>query len=140
LGGVDFAANYRDIAAGWETAFGPGDYDLTDDGDYPFDDDQAGFGVEAGLGLFIFDVGVFFDSYSTVAPAADTDTTAFGVDAAAELFSGFSLTAFYEQVSVDGAVVDSTDDADTTRDIDVAAHELVDGDYETGFGVGIVHD
>ena len=125
LGGVEFGANYRDIAPDWEASLGSGAV-LTDEDDYPFMDDQTGFGVNVGLGLFIFDINAFFDSYSTTVPASDTQ--AFGVDAAADLFRAFSVTGFYEQVSIDGAVVD--DNGATERD----------NKYETGFGVGLVHD
>ena len=130
LGGIEFAANYRDIANDWDTLVASGE-EITDEDDYPFEEDQTGFAVDVGLGLFIFDVGVFYDTWTTVEPDASTD--AFGVDAAAELFSGFSLTAFYSQVSVDGDVIDETvdnDDGGTERDIE----------YQTGFGVGLAHD
>lgn len=125
LGGVSFSANYRDIADDWEANVASG-VELTDDDDYPFEEDQAGFAVEAGLGLFIFDIGVFYDTYVTTDPAATT--TAFGVDAAAELFAGFALTAFYEQVTIDGAIVDDNDATER------------DNAYRTGFGVGLIHD
>ena len=138
LGGVEFAANFRDIAAGWGTALSnpvdPADpVSITDADDYPFEEDQSGFGIEAGLGIFIFDVDVFFDSYATTVP--DASTTAFGVDTEVELFRAVGLTAFYESVSIDGDVVD---DNDATERDNVASDHL-DGEYRTGFGVGIEH-
>ena len=60
LGGVDFSANYRDIAPNWEANLGSGGA-LTDADDYTFAEDQSGFGAELGFGLFIFDVGAYFD-------------------------------------------------------------------------------
>jgi hypothetical protein len=124
LGGVDLGANYRDIALGWEANLGSGAA-LTDEDDYPFVDDQTGFGIDAGLGLFIFDIGAYFDRYTI--DAGDV-TLAYGFDATAELFRAFSLTGFFDQVSIDGTLVD--DNAATERD----------DEYVTGFGVGIAHD
>ncbi|MDZ7799499.1 MAG: S-layer homology domain-containing protein [Trueperaceae bacterium] len=133
LGGVEFGANYRDIAMGWEQNVGtgvdaPGEPQLTDADDYPFAEDQVGFGVNAGLGLFIFDVNAFFDTYEV---NAGDEVTAFGADASAELFRGFSLTGFYEQVSVNGTAADDNHDQFTLDR---------DTEYDTGFGVGLVHD
>ncbi len=124
LGGIDLGANYRDIADGWDAALTGGA--LLDEDDFPFEEDQTGFGVNAGLGLFIFDIGVYFDSYSV---AAGNDVSAFGVDATANLFRAFSVSGFYDQVSVNGAVAD-----------DAGAADRDDNDYETGFGVGLEHD
>jgi len=123
LGGIDLGANYRDIADGWDAALTGGA--LLDEDDFPFEEDQTGFGVNAGLGLFIFDIGVYFDSYSV---AAGDDVSAFGVDATANLFRGFSVSGFYDQVSVNGAVADDNSVAER------------DNEYETGFGVGLEHD
>ncbi len=115
-----FSANYRDIPGIWGG--------MADPANYVFDLDQAGFKVEAGLSLFIVELDAYFDTYAT--SEAD-NTTAFGVDAAVELFRAFSLTGFFSQVSVDGDVVDSADAAGTQRD---------DSGYRTGFGVGLMHD
>ena len=124
LGGVDLGANYRDIALDWEASLGSG-VSLTDEDDYPFEDDQTGFGVTAGLSLFIFDVGAYFDSYSV---DAGDEVSAFGVDVSADLFRAFSVNGFFDQVSVNGAVADDNSVAER------------DNDYETGFGVGVEHD
>jgi uncharacterized coiled-coil protein SlyX len=103
-------------------------------GDTPFELGQSGFGVEAGLGLFILDVTGFFDSY-TEELNGDTNV-GFGVEVTADLFAGFSLTGFYESASVNGVPADST-----VNPVDVnAGYELLDGDYDTKFGVGIAHD
>ena len=102
-------------------------------GDTPFELGQSGFGVEAGLGLFILDVTGFFDSYTE---EVSTDANVgFGVSVTADLFAGFSLTGFYESASVNGTVVDST-----VNVRDVEGYSLLDGDYDNKFGVGIKHD
>ncbi|HEX7003106.1 MAG TPA: hypothetical protein VF168_02835, partial [Trueperaceae bacterium] len=135
---TSLSANYRDIPSVWvddddDTATPPTvNYGLMEeaaDADYPFDEDQTGFKVSAGLGLFILDLDAYFDSYATTGP--DQNTSAFGVDVEADLFAGFALTGFYHQVSVDGTVVDSTAAAGTERD---------NNNYDTGYGVGLVHD
>ncbi|MFN2321386.1 MAG: S-layer homology domain-containing protein [Trueperaceae bacterium] len=103
-------------------------------GEEPFELGQSGFGVEAGLGLFILDVTGFFDSYTE--ELNGDDNVGFGVSVTADLFAGFSLTGFYESASVNGAVADAT-----VNPIDVdAGYSLLDGDYDTKFGVGIEHD
>lgn len=102
-------------------------------GNTPFELGQSGFGVEAGLGLFILDVTGFFDSYTE---EVSTDANVgFGVEVTADLFAGFSLTGFYESASVNGTVVDATANVR-----DVEGYSLLDGDYDTKFGVGIEHD
>lgn len=113
-----FSANYRDIPGIWAG--------MADPGNYVFDLDQAGFKVEAGLSLFIIDLGAYFDSYAT---STAGNVTAFGVDVSAELFRGFALTGFYSQVSIDGTVAD-----------DVGGEERDGSGYLTGFGVGLTHD
>ena len=131
LGGIDLAANYRDIDVDWDNDFGA----QLDDDDYPYEVDQSGFGVNAGLGLFIFDIGVYFDSYSI---DSGLETSAFGVDATANLFRGFSVSGFYDQVSVDGNVVNDNEGDDP---IDAGAPDTERDDaYRTGFGVGLAHD
>jgi len=124
LGGIDLGANYRDIAAGWDAGLGAGAL-LDGTADYPFVEDQTGFGVNVGLGLFIFDIEGYFDSYSV---AAGDSTSAFGASATANLFRAFSVGGYYNQVSINGAVVD--DNSTTERD----------DEYETGFGVNVAHD
>jgi len=127
--------NYRNIVAGWDGISSPGNDPATSAG-YPFVADQAGFGVEGSLGLFILEVSAFFDSYSVTAPAA-ADVSAFGVYAEADLFAGFSLAGFYEQVSVNTVTVDATT-ADTARAS--RGYTNMDGSYATQFGVGLFHD
>ncbi|MEX2534895.1 MAG: S-layer homology domain-containing protein [Trueperaceae bacterium] len=128
----ELSANYRDIAGNWD------DYGLVDGNDPTYDYDQAGFMVAAGLGLFILDVDAYFDSYATGVPNADV--TAFGVDVAADLFAGFALTGFYHQVSVNGQAVDSTESpVNGSENVVTADVERDDNNYDTGFGVGLVH-
>lgn len=131
-------ANYRSISDTWRAQ----GYNLGAAGSgFPFDEDQTGFGVEAGLSLFILDLEAFFDSYSTVA----TDSvTAFGVDVEADLFAGFSLGGFFHQVSVNGTVVDRVDSLFDANEAAVAiagtSVERDDSNYQTGFGVSLAHD
>ena len=141
---TDLGLNYRDIPADWITgSLG------SDDDDYPFVEDQAGFKVDASLTLFIVGVDAYFDTYSVGASDGEFSdaagdgitTTAFGVDIAAPLFAGFSLTGFFESVSIAGDVVDANDNGrvegsnpNTYSDTDR------DDAYETGFGVGLKHD
>jgi hypothetical protein len=124
------AGNYRSIDDGFDGIWSdPGD---TED-NLPFALDQVGFGVEASLGLFILDVGVFFDSYSI---AAGNTVSAFGASTDLNLFAGFSLGAFYEAVTVDGLAADNNDAfaRENTGFVDI------DGEYETQYGVRLVHD
>jgi predicted nucleic acid-binding Zn-ribbon protein len=129
-------ANYRMIPADW---FGV----LTETDDQPFAYDQTGFGVKATLNLFIVDITGYFDSYSTEAPEANV--SAFGVDATAPLFAGFSLSGFFHSASVDGAAVNDLDGGVLAED--GAANDANVGDagtdrdnnYDTGFGVKLAH-
>jgi S-layer homology domain len=143
------SANYRMIPDGWDG--------LDDAKDYPFAEDQSGFGVKASLGLFILDpIDVYFQSYKTAVDATgtggsgalDTSVTAFGVDAKVNLFAAFSISGFFHNASVDGQTADSTDspiNADEekiTLDNDDGDPTSVkrDTDYNTGFGVKLAHD
>jgi hypothetical protein len=129
------SANYRMIPDGWDG--------LDDGEDYPFEEDQSGFGVNASLGLFILDpVTVYFDSYSVTDPEA-VNVTAFGADVTVNLFSAFSITGFFHNVSVGGETADSTEDP-----FNAAEEEIVEVDddsvkrdrnYDTGFGVKLAH-
>ncbi len=130
-------ANYRSISDAW-TSNG---YDLGADADaFPFVEDQSGFGVNAGLSLFIVDLSAYFDSYGTV---AGDSAMSFGVDATANLFAGFSLGGWYHSASVNGTTVD---DLRTYVDANEAAVALAgadierDNNYNTGFGVTLKHD
>ncbi len=153
---TSFEASYRDIPGVWATTYFGGDISgqiAGDDDDYPFELDQAGFVVEAGLELFILDITAYFDSYEVANTAnfADGDAeavTAFGVDASADLFSGFAVTGFFHNASIDGTNQSGTvDDVDSAILEGDAQNTVVDGvdaerevEYDTGFGVGLVHD
>ncbi len=130
-------ANYRSIGDQW-TANG---YNLGASANgFPFAEDQTGFGVNASLALFILDLDAYFDSYGTT---AGDSVMAFGVDASADLFAGFSLGGFFHQASVNGTVVD---DVRTFIDGNEAPVALAgadverDSNYNTGFGVSLTHD
>jgi len=129
-------ANYRSIAPDWRN----NGYHLgAASSAAPFGVDQTGFGVNAGLSLFILDLEAFFDSYSV---AAGDQVTAFGVDASADLFAGFSLGGFFHQASVNGTVVDRVDSPYDANEALVTANsvERDNNNYQTGFGVSLVHD
>lgn len=114
-------ANYRTMPTAWFGVF-------SDSDDYVWDLDQNGFGVDAELGLFILDpLTFYFDSFSVDSGEA---ISALGLDAQVNLFAAFAIKAFYHQVSVDGTNVD---------DLDSAGFERNDN-WDTGFGVSLVHD
>lgn len=131
-------ANYRNISDAWATTNG---YNLgAATKSFPFAEDQSGFGVKAGLSLFIVDLNAYFDSFST---RAGDNSMSFGVDASANLFAGFSLGGWYHQASVNGVTVD---DLRTHVDANEAVVALTgtsierDNNYNTGFGVTLKHD
>lgn len=130
-------ANYRSISDAWTANL----YDLGADADaFPFAEDQSGFGVNAGLSLFIVDLTGYFDSYTTV---AGDSATSFGVDATANLFAGFSLGGWYHQASVNGESVDNLRYFANGSEAAVAlagADIERDNNYNTGFGVTLKHD
>ncbi len=129
-------ANYRAMGANWAN-YG---YNFGADADDPFELDQTGFGVEAGLSLFILDVDAYFDSYS-VTNGTGSDVTAFGVDVEADLFAGFSLGGWFHQASVDGTVVDNVRTRVDGSEAVVTANDVErDSNYNTGFGVDLTHD
>jgi hypothetical protein len=107
---------------------------IGDTGDKPFERGQTGFGVEAGLGLFILDVTGFFDSYTN--ELSGDANVGYGAAVSANLFAGFSLTGFYEAATVNGTLVDATANVSKVE----AGYTLLDGNYATKFGVGIKHD
>ncbi len=124
------SANYRSMPVAWEGIF-------EDSGDYPWELDQNGFGVNAGLGLFILDINAYFDSYSV---DAGDSASAFGVDVSADLFAGFALSGFFNQASVNGTVVDDLSSGIDANEALVVAGMNRNTNYETGFGVGLAHD
>ncbi len=124
------SANFRQMPTVW---------DMTDisyrEGDFALD--QSGFGINAEFGLFILDpLTFYFDSFSI--PSTGNDVSALGVDAKINLFAAFAIDAFYHMANVDGVAVDSLSSA---SDAPVAGADLErDHDYDTGFGVSLVHD
>lgn len=104
-------------------------------GDTPFALGQAGFGVEASLGLFnLLNVVAFYDSYTH--EVLTDQNVGLGVKVGADLFAGFTLTGFYESASVNGAVADATANVRAVK----AGYELLDGNYATKFGVELKHN
>ncbi len=108
---------------------------------------QRGYGASADLSLFILDVSGYYDNYSFDLTAATPDTvSAYGVDATAKLFAGFSLSGFFHNVTLDGTQVgDLTDHLDANgAAVATAAPNgddlSMDKNYDTGFGVTLKHD
>jgi peptidoglycan hydrolase CwlO-like protein len=156
---TDLEANYRSIPGNWWGLRHEGpeaDRDFS-----PFRADQQGFGVAAGLELFIVDVEVYFDTYATTAapdaavptpPAFGVSNTAFGVGVGVELFAGFELAGFFKGASVNGAAADRTVnrgdnlafdnwDFSTGRNFSNAARGGLSGaGYVSGFGVQLAHE
>jgi hypothetical protein len=135
------SANYRAIDADWGAGLEQ-DQRRT----RVFDVDQTGFKVAAGLGLFIVDINAYFDSFTVTTPA-NVGVTSFGVEARADLFAGFSLSAFFRQTSVDGTVVDQTNRTFDADRVDVITGGATasnvrrdDNTYPTGFGVTLRHN
>ena len=126
-------ANYRAIGADWSN-FG---FNLGADADDPFEQDQTGFGVNAGLSLFILDLDAYFDQYSV---AAGDSATAFGVDVSADLFAGFSLGGWFHQASINGTTVDDLETGVDANEAVVVAGMDRNNNYDTGFGVDLTHD
>jgi hypothetical protein len=107
---------------------------IGDTGDEPFELGQTGFGVEAGLGLFILDVTGFFDSY-TQQPSGDVNV-GYGVQVRRPvrgLLADRLLRSGHRQRRR------SSIRTPTSAEVD-AGYVLLDGNYATKFGVGIEHD
>ena len=112
------SANYRSIPQFW--------VGLKEDADdYPYDLDQVGFGAEAGLAFFIFNLDAYADSYSTT---DDGDVFAYGAELGVEVFRAIEPFAFYNQAFVNGDLVSELGDAER------------DDARDTGFGAGLRHD
>ncbi len=136
-------ANYRDIPSSgvWDGVF-------SDSDNYPFTNDQAGFGVKGDLGLFIVDLKPYFDHYVTAQAGTpnphlggQTTNQAYGVDAQVNLFAGFSLTGFFHSVSFNGQQIDVQDTARVQGSNPTDYGDIRrDSDYDTGFGGGIKLD
>lgn len=147
------SVNYRDIPG--ENIFGENGWQGLefDDDDYPFGTDQAGFKVAGDLSVFILDVAAYFDLYESGDDSAQfksdgepVEVQAFGVNAEAELFLGFSAYGFFNSASIEGDVVDATDGGRTegsptdTGFIDFDDIYERDDVYATEAGGGLRHD
>jgi len=127
-------ANYRSIPEFW--------YGLKyDDDDYPYLLDQEGFGAEVTVGLSIFNLTGFADTYSVAdgnptEDAIGTDgqtvtgdqVAAYGVRLGVEVFRAVEVFGFYTVATLDGTQV---------FDLDAAERN---GDYTPGYGIGVEHD
>jgi predicted nucleic acid-binding Zn-ribbon protein len=143
--------NYRDIPQTWENGNNVNYAMIYDAGNnssnYPFAIEdgngdlvgQKGYGASADLSLFILDVSGYYDNYS-FNTGADT-VTAYGADATANLFAGFSLSGFFHSVTLDGTVVNNLEDNyDNTGTPVIGTDVSLDHNYDTGFGVTLKHD
>src|SRR5690606_34342649 len=93
----------------------------------------------AALSLFILDLNAYFDSFSTYDGAADS--AAYGVNASANLFAGFSLSGWFHQASVNGDVVDNQRYAVNADELQVGPDMRRNGNnFDTGFGVELKHN
>lgn len=133
------SANYRSVSDVWVArGFNLG----ADANAFPYSQNQAGFGVNAGFDLFgIVSLDGYFDSFTTV-DGADNSSTAFGVDATANLFAGFSVGGWFHQASVNGVTVDSQRfavDGDE-NDVIMADMRRNGNNFDTSFGVKLAHD
>jgi hypothetical protein len=147
------SVNYRDIPG--ENIFGENGWQGLefDDDDYPFGTDQAGFKVEGDLSVFILDVGAYFDLYESgddsvqfKSDGEPVEVQAFGVNAEAELFLGFSAYGFFNSASIEGDAVDATDggriEGSPTDTGFVDFDDIYERDdvYATEAGGGLRHD
>ena len=145
--------NYRDIPG--ENTFGENGWQGLegDDDDYPFGTDQAGFKVAGDLSVFILDVAAYFDLYEAGDDSAQfksdgepVEVQAFGVNAEADLFLGFSAYGFFNSASIEGDAVDVTDGGRTEGSPGDAGFVDFDDIYErddvyaTEAGGGLRHD
>jgi hypothetical protein len=86
--------------------------------------DQTGFGVTAGLDLFIIDATVFYDTYQN---AAEVTFARYGGTLKADLFAGFSLSGgITVAADADGAVPTHNNNGGTR--------------VTTGYNVSLKHD
>jgi hypothetical protein len=92
--------------------------------DFPLD--QAGFGVAAELDLILAEVTVGYDRYTNRAGDASSTIGKVTVDATADLFAGFSLTAGFT-AAMDAAGFTATVGSGSAK-------------VDTQFSVGIKHD
>ena len=101
----------------------------------PFQLGQDGFGGEISLGLFnLLDVTAFYDQYTH---EASTDANVgFGVEVGANLFAGFAVSGYFEDATVGGTRVGATASVSQVN----AGYSLLDGNYESKFGVELKHD
>ena len=112
--------NYRDIPLGWNGINGGEEEDIGEESEFELD--QRGFGLKAGVKLFIFDFNAYFDAYGIEDIrngnfGSDFDrvqTTAFGAEGDINIFSGIAVTGFFRSVSIDdgngqSGTVDSTE-------------------------------
>ncbi len=136
------SANYRSIPELW---FGL----KYDEDTYPYELDQEGYGADATLGLSIFNLTGFIDSYSMDTGeegAATTDTViatdgtsveatdifAYGVRLGVEVYRAVEVFGFYTVVEANGDTA--------VADLDDADRSGADDAYVPGIGIGVEHD
>ena len=125
-------ANYRDIPQYW--------YGIKYDRDtYPWKTDQKGYGASATVGLSIFNLTGFYDTYTIAedttepglagaAPVTGNEVMAYGVELGATLYRAIEVYGFYNLVTLNGQPVQLLDKADRNDA------------YVAGLGVGVRHD
>ncbi|ADI13180.1 S-layer homology domain-containing protein [Truepera radiovictrix] len=125
------SANYRSIPQFW--------YGLKYDTDtFPWSLDQVGYGAEATVGLSIFNLTGFVDTYTITNPATETgvdgapvtgtEVFAYGARLGVEVFRAIEVYGFYNVVTLDGQQVEALDPARRNEA------------YVAGVGLGVEHD
>jgi len=135
-------ANYRSIPELW--------YGLKYDEDtYPWELDQRGFGAEATLGLSIFRLTGFYDTYTVDTgeegaepeedaigedgqPVTGSNVAAYGVRLGAEVYRAVEVFGFYTVATLDGTRVFDLDGPEGNAERN--------DEYVPGLGVGVEHD
>ena len=125
-------ANYRDIPKYW--------YGIKYDKDtYPWKTDQKGYGASATVGLSIFNLTGFYDTYTIAEdatepglagrpPVTGNEVAAYGIELGATLYRAIEVYGFYNYVTLDGTPVQLLDTADRNTE------------YVAGLGVGVRQD
>ena len=157
--------NYRNIPQTWENG-NANNYAMiynagSNSSNYPFaladgngdNVGQKGFGVKGDLSLFILDVSGYYDNYTydlaTTQAAGPDAVQAYGADATAQLFAGFSLSGFFHHVTINKTAVGDLENQytangsvlPTSTQADFGAgDQSIDHNYDTGFGVTLKHD
>ncbi|MBB6100080.1 putative nucleic acid-binding Zn-ribbon protein [Deinobacterium chartae] len=102
----------------------------------PYSADQVGYGVDAKATFGIFNVGGYYERVTAYDAGQSVDQS-FGVNAKVNVFAGFNILAYYNNITTDGNQVAFDGDYG-------AFYYNVDYDktmrYSTSFGARLAHD